>query len=332
MLCCEPNVHFAAMLALLLQTIENALGPSLAFAASVAFWTGIAMVVYMGLVPVARVALDIGAASIGLARHWVMQCPTCKRTAVVSGAACEHCGKPLGIPLHVRVRNFFSPEVEPDWWRYLRWFWSGLGVAGFTIATLAVLIQSGAWSPQTNVEKLLVGLALIAWAGLAWLTARVLGLNTGGPISRLRDAVFALAALAVLSTLVTLAVAARPVPETLLARVTVQGQVAQVNGQSIPLVGYLFGFEYLQLDHAVLGYQKVIPLAVVGSSSIALPQSGLTRRISDHFWEHANAYTSRGLSVRKRTEQVLVNETGIYDVVLQGREIRIVRYAVPGDS
>ncbi len=320
------------MLSLLLQTIENTLGSSLGFAASVTFWVGVLMVAYLVVAPATRIVLDISSASAGLARHWVMQCPTCKRTAVVSGAECEHCGKPLGIPWHVRLRNFFSPEIEPDWWRYTRWVWAGVGITAFVIVTLTVLIQSGAWNPQTNVEKFLVGVALIAWAGFAWLMGRVLGLNTGGPISRLRDAVYALATAAVLSALVTLAVASRPVSETILARVTVQGQVAQVNGQAMPLVGYLFGFEYLQLDHELLGYRKVFPLAVVGSSSIPLVQGDWARRIVDHFWEHANGYSARGLSVRKRTEQVLVNEPGIYDVVLSGREVKINRYAVPADS
>jgi hypothetical protein len=317
------------MLALLVQTIENTFGPSLGFAASVSFWTGFLLVAYLIAVPVARIVLDIDAARIGLARHWVMQCPTCKRTAVVSGAQCEHCGKPLGIPWHVRLHNFFSPEIEPDWLRYLRWGWASLGIIAFALVTAAVLIRTGAWSPQTNVEKLLVGLALMAWAGLAWLVGRVVGLHTGGPISRLRDAVFALATAAVLSALVAAAAAARPVPETLLARVTVQGQVAQVDGRAIPLVGYVLGFEYLQLDHELLGYQKVIPLAVIGSSSLPLVKQDWTRKLVDHFWEHANGYTARGLAVRKRTEQVLANEPGIYDVVLQGREIRIVRYAMP---
>jgi hypothetical protein len=317
------------MLSLLLQTIDSSLGPSLGLAASVSFWLGIVMVVYLVAAPVARMALDFSAARVGLARHWVMQCPTCKRTAVVSGAECEHCGRPLGIPFHVRLHNFFSPEIEPAWWRYTRWAWTSVGVVAFTLITVTALVQSGACSPQTSVEKLLVGLALIAWAGLAWLVARVVGLNTGGPVSRLRDAVFALVAAAVLSALITLAAAARPVAETILARVTVQGQVAQVNGQSIPLVGYLFGFEYLQLDHELLGYRKVIPLAVVGSSSVPLTQDDWTRRLADHFWTHAQGYTSRGLAVRKRTEQVLVNEPGIYDVVLHGREIKINRYAMP---
>jgi hypothetical protein len=319
----------AAMLALLLQTIENTLGPSLGVAATTVFWVGIVLVAYLVAAPIVRIALDISAARVGLARHWVMQCPTCKRTAVVSGAYCEHCGKPLGIPWHVRLHNFFTPEIEPDWWRYLRWVWAGVGVAAFAAITVVAMIGSGAWSPQTNVEKLLVGVTLMAWAGLAWLVSRVLGLNSGGPVSRLKDAVFALATAAVLSALLALAAAARPVPETILARVTVQGQVAQVGGQAIPLVGYIFGFEYLQLDHELLGYRKVIPLAVIGSSSLPLVRDEWTGRLADHFWEHANGYTARGLSVRKRTEQVLATEPGIYDVVLQGREITIVRYATP---
>jgi hypothetical protein len=40
----------------------------------------------------------------------------------------------------------------------------------------------------------------------------------------------------------------------------------------------------------------------------------------------------RGLNVRRRTEQFLASESGVYDVVLRGREIAIQPYIVPGDG
>ena len=320
------------MLSLLLQTIENSFGSGLSAIAAAAFWIGIAMVLYVIAAPLARVAIDISAANAGLARHWVMQCPTCKQTIVVSGGECDRCGKALGIPLAVRIRNFFSPEIEAEWWRYLRWGWTVIGAAVFAFVTVAALAASGAWRPQAQVEKLLVGLALLTWAGLGWLLARVAGMNTGGPLVRLRDAVFALATAAVLAMLVILADAARPVPETVLARVTVQGQAAQVNGRHIPLAGYQFGFEYLQLDHPLVGYQQIIPLAVVGSSAVPLLDDGWKKKIADHFWSHATGYTARGLNVRRRTELFLTPQPGVYDVVLRGREIGLQAYAMPGDS
>lgn len=320
------------MLSLLLQTIENSFGSGLAAIAGAAFWIGLAMVLYVIAAPVARVAIDISAANLGLARHWVMQCPTCKHTVVVSGSSCDRCGKPLGIPLPVRIRNFLSPEIEADWWRYIRWGWTLLGAGLFAVITVTALVTTGAWHPQTHVEKLLVGLALIAWAGLGWLLARVAGLNTGGPLARLRDAVFSLAMGAMLALLVVLADAARPASETVLARVTVQGQAAQVNGQHVPLVGYQFGFEYLQLDHSLAGYQQVIPLAVIGSSRVPLLEDGWRKDLADHLWSHASGYTARGLSVRLRTEQFLAPEPGVYDVMLRGKEISLQSYRLPGES
>jgi hypothetical protein len=320
------------LLSLVLQTIESSFGSGLAAVAAGAFWIGMAMVIYVIAVPVARVAIDFSAANIGLARHWVMQCPTCKQTIVVSGGDCERCGKALGIPLAVRIRNFFSPEIEADWWRYLRWGWTMLGTAAFALVTVTVLVTTGAWHPQAHVEKLFVGLALLTWAGLGWLMGRVAGMNTGGPLSRLRDGIFALASAAVLALLVIAADAARPVAETVLARITVQGQAAQINGRHVPLVGYQFGFEYLQLDHPLLGYQQIIPMAVIGSASIPLLEDGWRKKVVDHFWSHASGYTARGLAVRRRTELFLTPQPGVYDVVLRGREIGVQAYLLPNDG
>jgi hypothetical protein len=320
------------VLALLLQSVEKSLGHSLAFAASLAFWVGLLMVLYVIAAPAARIALDMGCASIGLARHWVMQCPTCKHTVVVSGANCENCGKSLDIPWPIRIRNFLTPEVEPQWWRYLRWTWTIIGMLAFAIVTVFALARSGAWSPQSGIEKLFVGLALVAWAALGWFVARAIGMNTGGLLSRSRDAVLALFAAVALAGLVALAEAARPVEEVELARATVQGQVAQVNGQSVPLVGYQLGFEYLQIDHELGGYHEVIPLAIVGSQSIPLIDRPWRQRLADHLWQHAEAYTARGLSVRRRSEQVIANAPGVYVIVLRGRELLIRPYALPNNQ
>lgn len=317
------------MLASLLKTIEASFGAALSPAGDIAFWLGVAMTLYVVIAPIVRIAIERQAALLGMEREWIMQCLACRRITVVSDPVCEHCGKPLGIPWTVRLRNAFGNEGEAGWLRTSRWVLTVSGVVVFIAATLLVLIASGAWSPQSQVERLFVGFSLIAWAGFGWLFGRVLGIGTGGPISRVRDAIFALAAIAVLSATTTVATAARPLPETVLARVTVQGQVAQFSGRSIPLIGYQVGFEYLQIEHELAGFRRIVPLAIVGANRIDLEHDRLTQILVDHFWNHAQAYSKRGLLIRKRIEQFPAFEPGIYEVVLRGGEVQVRSYQNP---
>lgn len=317
------------MLASLLKTIEASFGAALSPAGDIVFWLGVAISLYVIVAPIVRVAVERQAALLGMEREWIMQCLACRRVTVVAGSVCEHCGKPLGIPWTVRLRNAFGDGGEAQWLRTSRWILTIAGVGSFAIVTLTALIASGAWNPQSHIEKLFVGLSLIAWAGFGWLFGRVLGIGTGGPIARVRDAIFALAAVAVLTATTTVAVAARPIPETMLARVTVQGQVAQFEGQSIPLIGYQVGFEYLQVEHELAGFRRILPLAIVGASRIDLEHGKITQALVDHFWNHAQGYSRHGLLVRKRVEQFPAFEPGIYEVVLRGGEVQVRSFQNP---
>jgi hypothetical protein len=309
------------MLASILQIIEQSLGSQLALAAQVCFALGVAMAAYVATAPLARVLVDLKAARLGMERDWILQCPACKRMTAASSGRCEQCGKSLDLPLIVRVRNFFGPEGEPRWLRAIRWTLTVAGTLAFALATVFVLLNTGAWLPQTILERLLVGVSLIAWAGVAWLAGRVFGIGTGGPISRLRDAVLALAGAAVLSAAATLAGAARPVSEEVLVRVSVQGQQARVGDRAVPLADAQFGFEYLQVHHELVGLRRVTPLAVVGASRIPLPMHEAEEAIADHLWAHSQRYGARGLAVRKLTQQFQAQEAGTYEIVLRGGEI-----------
>ncbi len=315
------------MLASLLATIEQGLGPSLASAGNITFLTGLAMLAYVVFAPLIGIVVEWQADRIGMEREWIMHCDTCRKTTVVSASACEHCGQKLGIPWTVRVQHYFGHGSEPHWLRVLRWFYMLLGIAAFALVTVTVLAVTGAWSPQTNVEKLFVGLSLLAWGGLGWLLGRVFGIGTGGPIARVRDAVFSLALIAVLLITTALATAARPVEETIVARVSVDGQVAQLGSEATVLAGYQLGFEYLYVEHAFAGFRHVIPLAVIGTQRIDLPISERQDDIAAFLWKHANALSARGLAVRKRTDQFAVTQSGIYEIVLRGHEISIRQYA-----
>jgi hypothetical protein len=317
------------MLSSLLRTIEQAFGPMLSSASDIAFLVGMLMLAYVIVAPFVRVVVEMQAARIGMAREWIMHCASCRRITTVAGSTCEHCGKDLGIPWAVRLQHFFSRGGEPRWLQVTRWIYTLLGIAAFALISIAALSLSGAWSPQTALEKLFVGLALLTWAGLGWLLGRVFGIGTGGPISRVRDAVFCLALVALLLTMTTLASAARPVKETVVAQVRVDGQVAQIGSKAIALVGYQLGVEYLYAEHAFAGFRYVTPLAIIGARRLELPLDQRQREIADFLWKHADVLTRRGLSVRKRTDQFVVAQSGIYEIVLRGDEIIIRQYARP---
>ena len=317
------------MLATLLRAIEQGLGPSLSSVGDIAFWAGILMLAYVVLAPLMRVVVQTRIARSGIEREWIMSCKHCRKISVVAGSECEHCGRELNIPWIVRLHIFFGNEGEASWLRNTRWVYTFIGLSVFVAITVTALSTTGTWSPQSNIEKLFVGLSLIAWAGLGWLLGRVLGIGTGGPISRVRDAIFSLALATVLIATTTLALAARPIPETVVASVRIDGQVAQLGTKAIALIGYQLGFEYLQVEHNFAGFRRITPLAIIGARRIELPLNDFESKLAKMLWKHANGLTARGISVRKRTEQFVTNESGIYEIVLRGDEVSIRRYQTP---
>ncbi|UCD69509.1 MAG: hypothetical protein JSW48_05415 [Betaproteobacteria bacterium] len=317
------------MLSSLLRTIEQGFGPLLSSAGDIAFLLGLLMLVYVILAPSIRILVEMQAANIGIEREWIMHCMSCRRMTVVAGSECEHCGHNLGIPWAVRLRQFFSRGGEPRWLEVTRWIYTSLGVIAFTLITVVALGVSGAWNPQSHIEKLFVGLSLLTWAGLGWLLGRVFGIGTGGPISRVRDTVFSLALAALLLTTTTLASAARPVEEAVVAQVRVDGQVAQLGSRATALVGYQLGLEYLHVEHAFAGFRHATPLAIIGTRRLELPLGERQSDVVDFLWKHSVALTERGLAVRKRTDQFMVAESGIYEIVLRGDKLSIRRFASP---
>ncbi|NIO41799.1 MAG: hypothetical protein GTO41_17460, partial [Burkholderiales bacterium] len=82
----------------------------------------------------------------------------------------------------------------------------------------------------------------------------------------------------------TLASAARPVEETVIAQVRVDGQVAQLGSEAIALVGYQLGLEYVHVEHAFAGFRWVAPLAIVGARRLELPMDERQRRVTNFLW------------------------------------------------
>ena len=83
----------------------------------------------------------------------------------------------------------------------------------------------------------------------------------------------------------------------------------------------MIGFEYLQVDHELLGYHRVIPLAFLGSERLEIKHTGIEKWFLDNLWKRGQGYSERGLSVRSRVEQFIVVPNQSYEVVERDKQV-----------
>jgi hypothetical protein len=264
------------MLRSLFQGIEQSLGSSLDTVATVAYWLGVVLLAHRLLSPLFRLRMEMVSARLKLEESVVMECPYCHRETVVHDAQCAFCRKSLELPFAMRAWHFVRLRRQPMWWRRTRWTWDSLGLATFVALTVAGFVVLHAWSPAGPLQRLFIGLALLCWVAISWLVARVLHLGSGGPIARLRDTIFAFAVAGALAICLVFAAESRPIEETVMWRIPVgEGGIARIGSRPLTLPQGMIGFEYLQVDHEMLGYHHVIPLAflVRSASNSSTPAS-----------------------------------------------------------
>src|SRR5207249_4166941 len=75
------------------------------------------------------------------------------------------------------------------------------------------------------------------------------------------------------------------------------------------------GFEYLQLDHELLGYHHIVSVGFSSGERVPLPRNAIALEIVNHLRQHAVGYTNRGLTVRLRTEHIVVSPDQSYEVI-----------------
>lgn len=158
----------------------------------------------------------------------------------------------------------------------------------------------------------------------------MLRLDSRGMLSRVGDALMALAAIGAMAMALFLADAARPISETQLARFTTFQGVARIGEQLIPLAQGEVGFEYLQLDHELLGYHRVISVGFSSGERVLLPRNAIAKGIVNHLRQQAVGYTNRGLTVRLRTERILVSPGQSYEVIQREGQVLIRRIGEKG--
>jgi hypothetical protein len=260
----------------------------------------------------------------------VMDCPYCHRETVVHDAQCAFCRKSLELPLTLRAWHFIRLRREPMWWCWTKWAWDSFGLVAFVALTVAGCVALHAWAPAGPLQRLFIGLALMSWVAISWLIAQVLDLGGGGPVARLRDLVFAFAVAGALAVSLLFATESKPVEETVLWRIPVgEGAIARVDNQALALPQGMIGFEYLQVDHELLGYHRVIPLAFLGSERLEIRYAGLEKWFLDNLWKYVQGYSERGLSVRSRVEQFIVVPNQNYEVVQRDKQVYFRPATVP---
>jgi hypothetical protein len=310
------------MLRSLFQAIEQFFGPSLDMVAMAVYWCGIVLLAHRVVSPLFRLRMEMVSTRLKLQESVVMECPYCHRETVVHDAQCAFCRKSLTLPLSVRAWHFVRLRRQPMWWRWTRWTYDSLGLAAFAALTIAGFLALRAWAPVGPMQRLFIGLALACWVAIGWLVSRVLNLNAGGPIARLRDAVFAFAVAGMLAVLLLFAAESKPVEEMILWRIPVgEGAIARIDNRALALPQGVIGFEYLQVDHERLGFHRVIPVAFLGSERLELPHSGIEKWFLDNLWKYGQGYSERGLSVRSRVEQFNVVPNQRYEVVERDKQV-----------
>jgi hypothetical protein len=172
------------------------------------------------------------------------------------------------------------------------------------------------------LQQLFLGVAIFCWVAIGWLVARVLHVGPGGPFARLRDLVFSFAAAGVLAIAVFFAVESTPVIETVMWRIPIgEGGIAKIEDRALLLPQGMIAFEYLQVDHDLIGYHRVIPIAFLGNERLEVKHGGMEKWFLDNLWKHMHGYSERGLSVRSRVEQFLVVPNENYEVVERERQV-----------
>jgi hypothetical protein len=162
----------------------------------------------------------------------------------------------------------------------------------------------------------------MCWVAISWLVGRVMHLGEGGPVTRLRDTVFTCTLAGLLAAMLLLAAESRAPQEMVLWNIPVaEGAIARIDDRALRLTQGIIGFEYLEVDHELLGYHRVIPLAFLGAERLELTHSAPEKWLLDTLWKRGQGYSERGLSVRSRVEQFNVIPNQQYQLVQRDKQV-----------
>lgn len=313
------------MLRLLFQSLEQTFGSTLSSVASLVYWGGMGALGIALIVLLCRRWMELAARNFGIHRHWVMTCRTCGRQTVVTRRYCGYCEADLKIPFSLVLWTGATRRRAHRRLRQLAWTAHLIGTLLFIVASIWLLQGLDALRPEGELQRLFLGIVFLSWTGLGWFTGDLVHLGPLGTLSRLRDGILVLASLGILTIALVLTTQAGSISETILARFSTDSQWAYVGDQRVATPGGQIEFEYLQLDHEVLGYHQVVSLAFLGTQRVPAPPFLLRQRLAQHLHKHADAYAARGLTIRLRTDRVHVTPDQSYEVVTRSGQVLIRR-------
>lgn len=313
------------MLRLFFTGIEQALGPALSGIAFLVYAAGLGVLGVAVFLPLFSRWMEYLAMGYGLAQVWIMTCGHCGRTTRAAGRHCGYCDQALELPATLKlwsgaIRKRASIRSQTTRWSaHLAGSILFLLLSGWLVLSVDVLSANG------SLNRLFLGLGLLAWAAAGWFTSRAVRLAPMGVLGRVRDGALAFASIGFVAVWLFLAEEAKPVPETLIATFTVKPAAIQVNDRLLQIPSGEVEFEYLQMDHELLGYHDIIPLAFVGRNRIPISHSPLMQALIAHLRANPDDYAARGLMVRHRSDRHKVTSGYTYEVVERVGQLLIRR-------
>lgn len=302
------------MLRTFFAAVEKHFGASLESAATFAWTLGLIVVSLQVLSPFARVAVQLFLSRWGLEQAWVMACPGCGERGVAF-STCLKCGDDMKAPAFVRL--FARQPTQGTARRRIRWALSLVGALGFLAGAFWLI----GLAPSSSLERLFMGAALIAYAGVGAFLARAFGARGGGPLARARELFFAAAAGVLLAACVFLEQQVKAQPEKVLVHVTAAAGAVDLDGAKLQLSAPELGLE-LQLIEG-LGMSRALPLSWVGASRAPIELGAADAWLRDTTWKNAAALLDLGVQVKRRTETFPMSPGQKYELVMGERDVHL---------
>lgn len=313
------------MLRLFFTGIEQTLGPSLSGIAVLVYAAGLGVLAVAVFLPLYSRWMEYQAMGYGLAQVWIMTCAHCGRTTRAAGRHCGYCDQALDLPATLRLWSGAVRKRPSIRSQTTRWMAHLAGSILFLLLSGWLLLSVDVLNAQGSLDRLFLGFGLLAWAAVGWFTGRAARLAPMGVLGRVRDGAFAFASVGFVAVWLFLAEEAKPVPETLIATFTAKPTAIQVDDRLLQIPSGEVVFEYLQMDHELLGYHDIIPLAFVGRNRIPIAHSPVARAIIAHLRANPDDYAARGLTVRHRSDRHKVTSGYTYEVVERVGQLLIRR-------
>jgi hypothetical protein len=299
------------VLRLLLLRIDALVGPTIAPVAAAVYAIGAVVLVLALAHAWFRIWFEWATARSNLTRGWIAPCPTCRQRRPVEAGYCAQCGARLAVPWPLRWRILAGGVQRPRrlFARLFEIVWMA------TVSFVCILIvRQEALAPEGVLQRFFAGLGMasLAWCVLA--SGRLLSSSTRGLVSRITSPVRFLAAFGATAITLFLADQAHPIKQKALAQFSVTEAGARIGNRVLPLENNEIAVEYLELEHARLGWHYVIPLAITGKESQPLQVDRSDRWIADFLRAHRDVFESHGLLLHERTDKRPVLPGSNYEI------------------